>query len=263
MVMPTTVTFGNPNPQMTREIPVIEDGEVVGVEYQTYPAPHLDVSTTVVEFWDGFDDPEFVDHTLSTDNDRMLVLIARGLDPDERKYAVGLLELEQIIGHHTGAMGSTWITSSDEDFARAAAKHFNVHLGEPQALLTNAGRDALHAQHLGTSAQPASLNYMALTANSSAAAAGDTTLTGEIATAGGGLVRAQATYAHTTGTNTSTLTKTFTANGSDSLPVTIAKMGIFNASSSGTLGYETLLNSTATLSASGDNVTITETVTAG
>jgi hypothetical protein len=76
-------------------------------------------------------------------------------------------------------------------------------------------------------------------------------------------VRAQATYAHTAGTNTSTLTKTFTANASDALPVTVAKIGVFNASSAGTMGYETLLNATATLTVAGDNVAITETVTAG
>ena len=46
-------------------------------------------------------------------------------------------------------------------------------------------------------------------------------------------------------------------------PVVIAKIGVLNASSSGTLGYETLLGTTATLSLSGDNVAITHTITAG
>jgi hypothetical protein len=128
-------------------------------------------------------------------------------------------------------------------------------------MLTDAGKDMIAAQVGGTGAQPAAANYIALTANSTSPAAGDTTLTGEIATAGGGLVRAQATYAHTNGTSTYTLTKTFTANGSDSLPVTIAKIGVFNASSSGTMALETLLATTATLSSSGDQLTITETVT--
>jgi hypothetical protein len=72
-----------------------------------------------------------------------------------------------------------------------------------------------------------------------------------------------ATYAHTTGTNTSTLTATFTANGSDTLAVTLAKIGVLNASTVGTLGYETLLGSTATLTVSGDNAAITHTITAG
>lgn len=130
-------------------------------------------------------------------------------------------------------------------------------------LLVNAGRDAMHSQHLGTGAQPAAFNYMCLSANATAASAASTTLPGEITTAGGGLLRAQATFAHTAGTNTSTLTKTFTANGSDTLPVTVAKIGVLNASSVGTLGYETLLGTSATLSLSGDNVAITHTITAG
>lgn len=130
-------------------------------------------------------------------------------------------------------------------------------------MLTNAGRDLVAAAVYGTSAQPAAANYIALTANSTAASASSTTLTGEITTASGGLVRAQATYAHTNGQATATLTKTFTANSNDvpNLPVTIAKIGVFNASTSGTLVHETLLSATATLSSSGDAVSITESVT--
>jgi hypothetical protein len=128
-------------------------------------------------------------------------------------------------------------------------------------MLTNAGKDMIAAAIGSTSAQPAAANYLALTANSADPVATDTTLTGEITTAGGGLVRAQATYAHTNGTSTYTLTKTFTANGSDSLPVTIAKIGVLNATSAGTLAFETKPASPATLNASGDATTITETVT--
>lgn len=109
----------------------------------------------------------------------------------------------------------------------------------------------------------APVDFMALTANSTAPAATDTTLAGEIATAGGGLIRAVCTYAHTLGTNTYTLSNTFTANGSDSLPVTIAKIGTFDTltPATGVLFHETLLSATATLSATGDSVSITQTVT--
>jgi hypothetical protein len=103
--------------------------------------------------------------------------------------------------------------------------------------------------------------YMALTANNTAPSATDTTLTGEITTAGGGLVRKLVTYAHTAGASTYTLTGTFTANGSDSLPVTLAKIGTFNSIVSGQMLHETLLSATATLSASGDPATITQTIT--
>lgn len=104
-------------------------------------------------------------------------------------------------------------------------------------------------------------NYVALTANATAPAAGDTVLAGEIATAGGGLIRKQGTYAHTAGTNTYTITTTFTANGTDALPVTIAKRGVFTAASGGTMAFETLVSPTATLSASGDALTLTDTYT--
>lgn len=128
-------------------------------------------------------------------------------------------------------------------------------------MFTNAGRDHQYNVQANTAAQPAAANYMALTANSTAPAATDTTLTGEIATAGGGLVRAQATPAHTNGTNTYTLTRTFTVNGNDVIPVTIAKIGIFNAASSGTMAFTTLLSATATLATVGDQLTVTDTVT--
>jgi hypothetical protein len=126
---------------------------------------------------------------------------------------------------------------------------------------TNAGTDFQAAQMAGSASASAVAKWVALTANSTAPAAGDTSLSGEITTSGGGLVRAAGTYAHTNGTNTYTITITFTCNGSDSLPVTIAKIGVFNAVSSGTLVFETLLSATATLSASGDALTVTQTVT--
>lgn len=104
--------------------------------------------------------------------------------------------------------------------------------------------------------------YMALTADATAPALGDTTLTTEITTAGGGLIRQLATYAHTGGAASYTLAATFTANGTDSLPVTVAKIGIFNTltGATGRMQFETKPTATATLSASGDQVTITDTV---
>jgi len=103
--------------------------------------------------------------------------------------------------------------------------------------------------------------YMGLTANAGAAAGSDTTLTGEITTSGGGLIRKLSTYAHTAGVASYTQTAVFTANGTDSLPVTVAKMGTFNSLTGGIMAFETLLNATATLSLSGDQLTVTDTVT--
>jgi hypothetical protein len=161
--------------------------------------------------------------------------------------------------HSSQAPG--WVLCDDEAVLAAVREHFKLSdVPGPTMLFTNAGRDVVAAQVSGAGGT-AVLKYMALTANATSPAAGDTTLTAEITTGGGGLVRAVAAYAHTGGTATYTLSKTFTTNGSDTLPVTIAKIGIFDASSSGNMGFETLLSATATLSASGDALTVTDTIT--
>lgn len=123
-------------------------------------------------------------------------------------------------------------------------------------LRTNVGADFWDAQLFKVAAAGATANYIALTADVTAPAATDTTLTSEIAT--NGLARAQAADAHTGGTISSTLSKTFTYTGSTS--VTVAKVGLFNASSSGTLVLETLLGSSGTVSANGDTIAISWTV---
>lgn len=127
-------------------------------------------------------------------------------------------------------------------------------------MITNAGKDFQAKQMAGAASATAVAKWVALTANATAPAAGDTTLTGEIVTGGGGLIRAVGVYAHTVGTSNYTLTTTFTANGSDTLPVTIAKRGVFDAAAAGNLVFTTLVTPTATLSAAGDSLTLTDTV---
>lgn len=102
--------------------------------------------------------------------------------------------------------------------------------------------------------------FMAITANSAAPSASDTALTGEITTSAGGLKRRKSVYAHTSGAASYTLTGVFTANASDTLPVTIAKMATFSSIASGRMFHETLVSPTATLSADGDALTLTQTV---
>jgi len=252
------VRLGNPAPQIN--VPAVDEyGAPTGGQLAV-PAPHLNQSITTVEMRPDFDDADEAALALSTGNDRMLTMIGRTLGKDNHRHAIGVLELEQVLATHASGAAPTWVDSDDAEFAAAVAKHFDCHLGEPTALLVNAGRDALHDQHVGTSAQPAAFTYMALSESTVAPDAASTTLPGEITTAGGGLLRALGTYAHTAGTNTSTLTKTFTGNASDTYPKVIQKLGVLNAASAGTLGYETLLNASATLNISGDSVSITETL---
>lgn len=107
----------------------------------------------------------------------------------------------------------------------------------------------------------AAANKMALSTNTSTVLAGDTLLPAEITTSGGGLIRKRVTWAHTTGVGTYSLSATFTANGSDSLPVTVAKIGIGAHFISGfRCLFQTLLPSTSTLTTVGDQITVTDTV---
>lgn len=102
--------------------------------------------------------------------------------------------------------------------------------------------------------------FMALTANAGTGSATDTALTGEITTAG--LTRKVCSFAHTAGTATYTLAVTFTAVSAD-VPVTVHRAGMFPTltSSTGIMGWETVLSADAAFNAAGDAATITQTVT--
>lgn len=107
-------------------------------------------------------------------------------------------------------------------------------------------------------------SYMGLTATATAPSATDTVLTGEL-TGGGtvGLIRALGTYAHSASGATTTLTKTYTTGAGDTVPVVIAQMGVFQGVvvASSRMIFRTLLNATATMSASGDQLQLTHTTT--
>ena len=108
--------------------------------------------------------------------------------------------------------------------------------------------------------------FIAISTTNSASVSTDTTMAGEIVTAGGGCLRTQATYTHSAGTNVYTMGNTWTANGSDtgSLPYVVARMGLFSSMVvAGTIAmwFETLFNATATLTVSGDAITGTDTIT--
>lgn len=104
----------------------------------------------------------------------------------------------------------------------------------------------------------ASVRFMGMTTNSSAASASDTTLPSEQTTNGGG--RALATYAHTYGAATHTLQKAFSITGTITA---VHKMGLFvclTSAGADPLIFETVLNQDATVG-NGDTLTITDTIT--
>jgi hypothetical protein len=106
--------------------------------------------------------------------------------------------------------------------------------------------------------QPSVLaRFMGLTADAGAAAAGDTVLASE--QTANGLGRAKATYAHTGGTSTYTLTNSFSVTGS----VTVHKGGLFtaaNTTAAGVMVFEAVLNSDAIV-INGDTLQVVATVT--
>lgn len=256
----TAVLFGNPNPQMQ-----VRQGDSQISE----PAAHLNQSVTRIDFDPSTFDQEKVELTLSTDNDRMLILVANSLDEEHKPYAIGVYEAEEIMGVHSAGIKPTWVSCPDDPgFEAALAAHFKCAQGEPVNVLTEFGRDKMHEQHLKSTGQPVGFEYGALSPSVSTPEAANTVLAEEIITASGGLIRQKMTFAHTVGTNTSTLTSTWTGNASDAYPVTIKKWANFNLAkqSEGSgkgMGEIDNLNASATLAASGDSITVTFTLTAG
>lgn len=171
------------------------------------------------------------------------------------------------------ATGTPWSVNAHSGRLVFAANRFAVIISNTSSVLTidqwldpATPTGAAASTPSGTSTfiifGEAPVFYMALTANGSAPAGGDTALTGEITTAG--LKRQAAAYAHTTSATTYTLTGSYTAQSGDvGSPVTVAKIGTFDTltGATGIMLHETLLSATATLSAAGDQLTVTQTVT--
>lgn len=119
-------------------------------------------------------------------------------------------------------------------------------------LRTTAGGDWQASVMGNTSAPPATGNYIAVSNDAAAPAAGDTTLASEITT--NGLARAQGTYAHTASTASYTIQKVFSATGTQASQ----KTGLFNASSVGTMIFENTY--TQVTVNNGDTLTVTWTI---
>src|SRR4029079_570780 len=104
--------------------------------------------------------------------------------------------------------------------------------------------------------------FMGISTNASAVGSGDTTLLGEITTSGGGVTRKIAALTHSASASTGTVVAVFTANGTDSLPAVVHKMGISNSLLSTVINLlQTVLNADATLTTCGDQLTVTYTIT--
>lgn len=96
-------------------------------------------------------------------------------------------------------------------------------------------------------------NWLALSSSAAAPVESSTTLPGE--EVGGTLDRAQASFAHTTGTATYTLINTFTSDRE----VTVYGYGVFNASTGGVLAFHAAFSEPVVMKV-GDTVQVIDTI---
>lgn len=131
-------------------------------------------------------------------------------------------------------------------------------------LILNGGRVALHTYIYGTTAQRTSaglgagFNYVAISNDASAAASGDTALTGELTA--NGLGRAQGTVVLPTGSgNETVITHVFTYTGGT--PQGVQKAALFDAASGGKMIHEVTFTQRTLFE--DDTITIQYTIQAG
>lgn len=125
-------------------------------------------------------------------------------------------------------------------------------------ILTNTGRVQLHSFGYATTSRTNGFNYIALTNDGTAPAAGDTTLASELS--GNGLTRAQGTVTLPTGSgNQTTIAKTFTYSGGGSQAV--QKTALFDSAAVGVMNHEILFTQRTLFT--NDQLTVTFTITLG
>lgn len=141
-----------------------------------------------------------------------------------------------------------------------------VKVGEDESynLVTDAGLVGIHTYIYGTTAQRAAaspvvsnvgLNYIALSNDGTAPAAGDTSLTAELS--GNGLSRVQGTVTLPTGNGTiTTISHTFTYSGGSQA---VQKTALFDNSSGGRMAHEILF--TQKTLTTGDQLTLNFSIT--
>ena len=160
------------------------------------------------------------------------------------------MQLPETVGHgRATALIQHW---------RPGADGVSELLGEETVhnVITNAGRDYLHVQGYGTAGLGANgLNYIGLSNDALTETTASTVLSAEIAV--NGLTRAQGTVAHTNGTNTTTVSRTFTATGTQSAQ----KAALFTAAAAGTMNHALAFTQRNLIS--GDTLAVTFTITLG
>lgn len=158
---------------------------------------------------------------------------------------------------HKRCVGYDWQTGQYQYRQVGETEHYN--------LITDAGRVGVHTYIYGTAVQRAGaspvvsnvgLNYIGLSNDGTAPAAGDTSLASELS--GNGLTRAQGTVTLPTGSGTmTTISRTFTYTGGGTQQV--QKTALFDDPTTGRMAHEILF--TARTLATNDQLTLTFQIT--
>lgn len=166
-------------------------------------------------------------------------------------------KLKSIFSKDSGLSEGGFNPQKKRNFVDVVVKdqYGNIkHQQRTYNLRTNVGIDFV-ADVLSKSPQPAPANYIAVSTDVAAPAAGDTTLASELAS--NGLSRALGTYTHTSFSTSFTVDKTFTVTGG---PQTVTKAALFNAAVAGTMVFEALFSTSATVTTS-DTLSVSWTIT--
>ena len=174
---------------------------------------------------------------------------------------------EQFVGQDVFAGGVVGTILSNNETELTVARWEKLPNHEHEAFNRSEEGEAPAASaafYISSGHTPAA--WVAVSANSTEPKPANTTLAGELGVghvenSEYGLVRKLAEFKQIGETNQYEIKVTFTAKSKDSLPVTLAKIGIFNAQNGGIMMFESLLTATAEIKSEGDSVTISDVVT--
>jgi hypothetical protein len=169
---------------------------------------------------------------------------------------------EQFVGQdvYSGSVVGTVLSNTETVLTVARWENLPTAANPSHSRKEESGEPPIvsSAYSIASGTTPAA--WIGVSADTAEPKAENETLKGEIKTSEGGLIRALATFKYLGGKEYE-VKVTYTANVHDATPITLAKIGIFNAHNGGILLFESLLTATAEIKESGDAVTITDVVT--
>lgn len=169
---------------------------------------------------------------------------------------------EQFVGQdvYSGSVVGTVLSNTETILTVARWENLPTAANPSHSRKEEAGGSPVISSAFSIASGTTPAAWIAVSADIAEVKPENETLKGEIKTSEGGLIRALAAFKYIGGKEYE-VKATFTANAHDTVPVILAKIGIFNAQNGGTLMFESLLTATARIEASGDAVTITDIIT--